>query len=172
MLPLVPSATPTYLIAKAISPNIINTTWEPPTAYHLGGVITAYTLTYRGIERDTPLKVKILSVLNGSIYITPALTDLQEDTRYVISVRANTSVGAGPWTSLTVHTPEDGEFYLFLIRIVFQVEVISDYLAFQTLLTKVYLLLLLTSSSIDVLIIEILIYKWYKAMIDRFEWSG
>ena len=65
------------------------------------------------MERDTPLKVKILSVLNGSIYITPALTDLQEDTIYVISVRANTSVGAGPWTSLTVHTPEDGELYSF-----------------------------------------------------------
>ena len=53
--------------------------------------------------------MKIRSVLNGSIYITPALTNLQEDTIYVISVRANTSVGAGPWTNLTVHTPEDGE---------------------------------------------------------------
>ena len=110
-----PSATPTSLIANAISPNIINTTWEPPTAYHLGGVITTYTLTYRGIERDFPTKVKILYVLNGSIYITPALTDLQEDTIYVISVRANTSVGAGPWTSLLVHTPEDGELYSFMI---------------------------------------------------------
>ena len=76
-------------------------------------MITTYTLTYRGIERDTPLKVKILSVLNGSIYITPALRDLQEDTRYVISVRANTSVGAGPWTNLTVHTPEDGKLSNF-----------------------------------------------------------
>ena len=111
MFYLVPTDIPTSFSANAISPNIINTTWEPPTAYHLGGVITTYTLTYRGIERDTPLKVKILSVLNGSIYITPALTDLQEDTQYVISVRANTSVGAGPSTSLTVHTPEDGELF-------------------------------------------------------------
>ena len=85
----------------------------------MGGLITTYTLTYRGIERDTPLKVKILFVLNGSIYITPALTDLQEDTRYVISVRANTSVGAGPWTNLTVHTPEDGELYLCSLLILF-----------------------------------------------------
>ena len=108
--PLVPTDVPTSFSANAISPNIINTTWEPPTVYHLGGVITAYTLTYRGLERDTPLKVKILTVLNGSIYTTPALTDLEEDTRYVISVRANTSVGAGPWTNLTVHTPEDGEY--------------------------------------------------------------
>ena len=115
MFYLVPTDIPTSFSANAISPNIINTTWEPPTAYHLGGVITTYTLTYRGIERDTPLKVKILSVLNGSIYITPALTELQEDTRYVISVRANTSVGAGPWTNLTVHTPEDGELSLLLI---------------------------------------------------------
>ena len=115
MFTLVPTDIPTSFSANAISPNIINTTWEPPTAYHLGGVITTYTLTYRGKERDTPLKVKILSVLNGSIYITPALTNLQEDTRYVISVRANTSVGAGPWTNLTVHTPEDGEFICVLL---------------------------------------------------------
>ena len=61
------------------------------------------------MERDTSLNTKILTVLNGSIYITPALTNLEEDTHYEISVRANTSVGAGPWTNLTVHTPEDGE---------------------------------------------------------------
>ncbi|KAI6660982.1 Phosphatidylinositol phosphatase PTPRQ-like [Oopsacas minuta] len=103
----VPTDIPTSFSANAISPNIINTTWEPPTAYHLGGVITSYTLTYAGRERHSLLKTIILTVLNGSIYITPALTDLQEDTHYLISVRANTSVGAGPWTSLTVHTPED-----------------------------------------------------------------
>ncbi|KAI6660980.1 Phosphatidylinositol phosphatase PTPRQ-like isoform X2 [Oopsacas minuta] len=103
----VPTDIPTSFSANAISPNIINTTWEPPTAYHLGGIITSYTLTYAGRERHSLLKTKVLAVLNGSIYITPALTDLQEDTHYLISVRANTSVGAGPWTSLTVHTPED-----------------------------------------------------------------
>ena len=107
----VPSAAPTSFSANAISPRTINTTWEPPPPYHLGGVITSYTLTYRGVERDTSLKTKILTVLNGSIYITPALTDLEEDTHYEISVRANTSVGAGPWTNLTVHTPEDGELF-------------------------------------------------------------
>ena len=112
---LVPSDIPTSFSANAISPNIINTTWEPPTAYHLGGVITSYTLTYTGRERDSSLKTKILIVLNGSIYITPSLTDLQEDTHYLISVRANTSVGAGPWTNLTVHTPEDGESIFYLV---------------------------------------------------------
>ena len=106
---LVPTDNPTSFSANAISPNIINTTWEPPTAYNLGGVITSYTLTYAGRERDYLLKTKIRIVLNGSIYITPALTELQEDTHYLISVRANTSVGAGPWTNLIVHTPEDGE---------------------------------------------------------------
>ena len=84
----------------------------------MGGVITSYTLTYTGRERHSELKTKILIVLNGSIYITPALTDLQEDTHYLISVRANTSVGAGPWTNLIVHTPEDGEcsIYYNLLR--------------------------------------------------------
>ena len=112
---LVPSDIPTSFSANAISPNIINTTWEPPTAYHLGGVIISYTLTYTGRERDSSLKIKILIVLNGSIYITPSLTDLQEDTHYLISVRANTSVGAGPWTNLTVHTPEDGELCILYV---------------------------------------------------------
>ena len=67
------------------------------------------------MERDTSLKTKILTVLNGSIYITPALTDLEGDTHYELSVRANTNVGAGPWTNLTTHTPEDGEFYQLTI---------------------------------------------------------
>ena len=110
---LVPSDIPTSFSANAISSNIINTTWEPPTAYHLGGVITSYTLTYTGRERHSSLKKKILIVLNDSIYITPSLTDLQEDTHYLISVRANTSVGAGPWTNLTVHTPEDGALFRY-----------------------------------------------------------
>ena len=107
-VPLVPSATPTSLIANAVSPNIINTTWENPPPYHLGGVITTYTLTYRGIERDTPLKTITVPVLNGSVYITPALLGLQEDTTYFISVRAHTTVGTGPIINTTVHTPEDG----------------------------------------------------------------
>ena len=67
------------------------------------------------MERDTSLKTKILTVLNGSIYITPALTDLEENTHYEISVRANTIVGAGPWTNLTVHTPEDGQLNICTI---------------------------------------------------------
>ena len=78
------------------------------------------------MERDTSLKTEILTVLNGSIYITPALTDLQEDSHYEISVRANTSVGAGPWTDLNIHTPEDGEFCLYMIM-----EIVYDvYLTF------------------------------------------
>ena len=114
---LVPTAAPTSFSVNAISPRTINTTWEPPPPYHLGGVITSYTLTYRGVERDTSLNTKILTVLNGSIYITPALTDLEEDTHYEISVRANTIVGAGPWASITVYTPEDGELnFSFALR--------------------------------------------------------
>ena len=71
-------------------------------------MITTYTLTYRGIERDTPLKTITVPVLNGSVYITPALVGLQEDTTYFISVGAHTTVGTGPIINTTVHTPEDG----------------------------------------------------------------
>ena len=105
---LVPSASPTSLIANAISPNIINTTWEDPPPYHLGGVLTSYTLTYRGVERDSDLETIIVPVLNGSVYITPALVALEEDTTYSISVKAHTTVGSGPTLNTTVHTPEDG----------------------------------------------------------------
>ena len=131
---LVPTDIPTSFSANAISPNIINTTWEPPTAYHLGGVITSYTLTYTGRERHSDLKTKILIVLNGSIYITPALTDLQEDTHYLISVRANTSVGAGPWTSLTVHTPEDGELVNYIYS--FFIHCLTCFFNFYSLLLR------------------------------------
>ena len=60
------------------------------------------------MERDTDLKTIIIPVLNDSIYITPALVNLEEDTTYVITVRANTIEGAGPVVNTTEHTPEDG----------------------------------------------------------------
>ena len=54
----------------------------------------------------------MIPVLNGISYIEPELTGLEENTNYVITLRANTIVGNGPTTSLQVLTNENCKFYL------------------------------------------------------------
>ena len=94
---------------NAISPKIIVTSWDSPPSVDRNGIITSYTLTYRGVERDESLRSIVVPVENGSLYVTPKLTSLEEDTKYILSVKASTSVGAGPIVSRSVRTPEDGK---------------------------------------------------------------
>ena len=87
----------------------MSVTWDPPPIYHQNGIITSYTLTYRGVERDTDLRTMMVSVVNGSSYVEPELTGLEEHTTYIITLRANTIVGNGPTTTLQVLTLQNGE---------------------------------------------------------------
>ena len=44
------------------------------------------------------------------------LTELQEYVSYTVSVRANTSVGAGPYSNeVTVLTPDNGNYIVYLV---------------------------------------------------------
>ena len=51
----------------------------------------------------------MIPVLNGISYIEPELTELEENTNYNFTLRANTIVGDGPFTTSQVLTLEDGE---------------------------------------------------------------
>ena len=106
----VPSAIPTNFQIRAISITIVNVSWDLPTIYYLNGIITNFTLTYAGVERDTTLRTIIVPVVNGTDYVLPALTRLEENTNYVVTVRASTVVGIGPVTTLSVLTPQNREF--------------------------------------------------------------
>ena len=107
---LVPNAVPTNLSASAISPRAIYITWSPPPFIDQNGIITEYTLTYRGVERD--FEERTISILTATTRSTSSRTvsDLEEDTDYIITIRAHTTIGAGPISTVTVHTPENGEY--------------------------------------------------------------
>ena len=88
----------------------MSVTWDPPPIYDQNGVITNYTLTYRGVERDTLLFTEVIQVVDGISYIEPELTGLEENTNYDVTLRANTIVGEGPDTQLTIKTNESSMF--------------------------------------------------------------
>ena len=104
---LVPSSIPTFLQATPLSPTILSITWEYPIFINQNGIITLYTLTYQGIERDTQLRAMTLPQTNLSL-TCHNLDSLDEYTTYNITLSASTSVGAGPVTSTAVRTLESG----------------------------------------------------------------
>ena len=97
----------------------MSVTWDPPPIYDQNGVITSYTLTYKGVERDTLLFTKVIDVVGGISYIEPELIGLEEHTTYILTLRANTVIGDGPTTSLEVLTQQNGKYSnsLFTIRV-------------------------------------------------------
>ena len=106
---LVPNAVPTNLNASAISPRAIYITWSPPPFIDQNGIITEYILAYRGVERDSV--ERSISILTATTRSTTSRTvsDLEEDTDFVVTIRAHTTIGAGPISTVTVHTPESGK---------------------------------------------------------------
>ena len=109
---LVPVDIPTNFQIRPISSTIIQVSWDPPPIYYQNGIITNYILTYHGIIRDTELETIDVPVTDGTTYVLPSLTGLEEDTDYDVSVRAVTIVGSGPITSTSTRTPEDGKLNL------------------------------------------------------------
>ena len=112
---IVPTGVPSNLTSSAVTPRTINITWYAPPYPDLNGLLTQYTLTYQGLERDMARRTVIIptqSRSNSSLTVT----DLEEDTTFNITIQAHTIVGAGPVTWTTVLTPEDGKYR---IRIIF-----------------------------------------------------
>ena len=99
-------------MTNAITSTIIKVSWDPPPIYFQNGVITSYTLTYIGVQRDITLETVTISVVNNT-YVLPILTDLEENTDYSITLRANTIIGPGPSVTLNQLTLQNGDL-LFL----------------------------------------------------------
>ena len=108
-----PSGPPTDLTTRVLSANTISVTWDPPVPIDQNGIITHYTLSYRGIERDTASR-EVTLYSYDSFFTHYILTELDEHTSYSISVLASTSIGSGPTATVVTQTEQDGEFvYLF-----------------------------------------------------------
>ena len=82
------------------------------------GIITMYEVMYQPLETfNGNIATKTINLTNMSVL----LADLQEFVNYTISVRAYTSVGAGPYSDeVTVLTLEDGkELILFAVLLIY-----------------------------------------------------
>ena len=80
--------------ATVISPTKIMVTWDIVSEIDQNGVITMYEVLYVPLETFDGAIEENTTNVTGRI---ATLTDLQEYVNYTISVRAYTSVGAGPY---------------------------------------------------------------------------
>lgn len=89
-----------------ISPTVVEVSWFEVDPIHQNGIITVYEVDYQPF-RTFNISEEVSRVNTSSTTIE--LTDLHESVQYNISVRAFSSVGAGPFSSpvLTV-THETG----------------------------------------------------------------
>ena len=103
----VPDSPPSNVTATAQSSTSILVTWDMVPPMDQNGVITMYQVLY------TPLQTFRGAIGTESMTVTEqmaTLTGLQEYVEYNISVRAYTSVGAGPYSDgVVVRTSEDGK---------------------------------------------------------------
>ena len=111
---LAPSSIPTFLKATSLSPTIISITWEHPLYTNQNGIITSYTLTYQGVERDSLLRTLTLPQSSQSL-TCHNIDSLEEYTTYNVTLSASTSQGAGPVAYVTVRTDENGMSCLSII---------------------------------------------------------
>ena len=104
-----PTGTPTDLTTNVLSANIISVTWDDPLPIEQNGVIIAYTLSYKGVERDTEYR-EIILPSNQPYFTNYILSNLDEHTTYDITVAASTSEGIGPNTAERTITDQAGKF--------------------------------------------------------------
>ena len=104
----VPGSPPDNVNTTAISPTEIMVTWDIVPEIDQNGVITMYEVLYVPLETFGGAIGDNTTIVMTERMAT--LTDLQEYVNYTISVRAYTSVGAGPYSDgMIVRTQEDSE---------------------------------------------------------------
>lgn len=112
LITLAPSIAPTMLRPVVVSPTIISVTWDPPPYKDQNGIITKYTMRYSGIERDT--NILQLTFNTSVMYFSRSvvLSDLEEHTTYMISLKSHTVIGPGPETTETILTAQSSKYPL------------------------------------------------------------
>ena len=98
-------------MAMNISSTVIRVSWSPVPAIDQNGVITQYEVEYNQTTFSEVSMYNTTTVNSTTLMVD--LTGLEEDVEYSIRVRAYTSVGAGPYSSVVMErTQEDGMFCL------------------------------------------------------------
>jgi len=72
--------------------------WDPLSVMESQGVVTAYSVRYRKVERVTRRNVDDISTIVETSNTNIIITDLEPNLRYAVSVAARTSVGVGNYS--------------------------------------------------------------------------
>ena len=102
-----PAAPPDNVRVMAVSSTSIYVIWDIVPPIDQNGIITMYEVMYQPLETfNGNIATNTINLTNMSVL----LTDLQEFVNYTISVRAYTSMGAGPYSDeVIVMTFEDSK---------------------------------------------------------------
>ena len=105
----VPSAPAVIQETTTLSPTEVRVSWSEVDPIHQNGIITVYEVDYqplRDFESEDVTQVNTTAT-------TIVLMDLHESVQYSITVRAFTSVGAGPFSNPVASvTHEAGKYTL------------------------------------------------------------
>ena len=92
----VPIAAPTNLSVIGVTSTVIELVWEELPVIYRNGIITAYEVEYRQLTFEQIVQNGTVNASN----LTTRLTGLQEYVEYFIKIRAYTSIGPGPYSTL------------------------------------------------------------------------
>ncbi len=107
VLILAPDSPPINVSARTTSPNSISVEWDEVNFIDRNGIITQYDILYDP-QQNFSGRIMIGSVDTTGRTIN--LTLLEAYVNYTIFVRANTFVGAGPYSApITILTMEDSK---------------------------------------------------------------
>ena len=99
-LEAIPSEAPSGLVATPIGASELQLTWKAPSKAGSNGILTDYCFQYREQGSNGPY-TELYVGSNNTMYL---LTGLKPHFSYEVRVAANTSVGRGPFTSVTITT--------------------------------------------------------------------
>lgn len=110
---LAPSSSPQNLMVTSFDSTTIQITFSPPVAIDQNGIIRFYTIMYQGVEIDTTLQSRNLTIpwpfypaMASELFTIVAL---QEFNYYIITVTASTDAGESMYNMITVQTLPAGE---------------------------------------------------------------
>ena len=118
LVQIVPRSPPTTVAVNGVSPTTIMVSWGPVPLIDQNGIITEYEVMYEPLETfNGSIVTQRVNVTEPEMSVT--LMELQEFVNYSISVRAYTSVGAGPYSSgVYAMTNESGEYSLSCMNLI------------------------------------------------------
>lgn len=110
--PLVPGAAPRNLSVMPFSSTVVSVNWQTVENIERNGEIIAYEITYTPQETFGGIIGEEAMNVSGS-ELSTNITGLEEFVNYTISIRAYTSIGAGPESGeVMVRTLPSGMFQL------------------------------------------------------------